>query len=83
MTKKTEPGNSPRKRYADEYKTEALGLADRVGISAAARELGLQKAQLYAWRSQVRQSRDRGEEERRQATEVARLKRQLAERDEL
>ncbi|SHM82238.1 Transposase [Halomonas cupida] len=40
-----------RTRYSQDYKTEALALAGHVGISAAARELGLQPSQLYQWRA--------------------------------
>ena len=36
-----------RTRYSQDYKAEALALADRVGTNAAARELGLQPSQLY------------------------------------
>lgn len=36
-----------RTRYSQDYKAEALALAERVDISAAARELGLQPSQLY------------------------------------
>ncbi|MCE8019226.1 transposase [Halomonas sp. MCCC 1A11036] len=49
MTKKT------RTRYSQAYKAEALALADRVGASAAARELGLQPSQLYQWRAKAQQ----------------------------
>ena len=41
--------------YSQTYKGEALALADRVGASAAARELGLQPSQLYQWRAQSQQ----------------------------
>jgi len=43
-----------RKRYAQHYKDEAMALADRVGVAEAARQLGLQETQLYAWRVQAR-----------------------------
>lgn len=71
-----------RRRYTAEFKTEALALSARVGAATAAEQLGLETAQLYAWRSQARRQQDRGEAERQLATENARLKRQLAERDE-
>lgn len=74
--------NQGRRRYTAEFKTEALALSDRVGAPSAAAQLGLEAAQLYAWRSQARLQQDRGEAERQLATENARLKRQLAERDE-
>jgi len=44
-----------RTRYSQAYKDEALALADRVGASAAGRELGLQPSQLYQWRAKAQQ----------------------------
>ncbi|WP_345197377.1 transposase, partial [Kistimonas scapharcae] len=38
-----------RKYYSPEFK--ALRLAEKTSIRSAARELGLQESQLYAWRS--------------------------------
>jgi transposase len=46
MTKK-----STRKRYRDEFKTEALNLARKVGVAAAASQLGIHDAQIYQWRA--------------------------------
>jgi transposase-like protein len=44
-----------RTRYSQAYKDEALALADRVGSSAAACELGLQPSQLCQWRAKAQQ----------------------------
>ncbi|MGQ7249300.1 IS3 family transposase [Halomonas sp. V046] len=71
-----------RTRYSQDYKAEALALADRVGISAAARELGLQPSQLYQWRSKAQQLQSASAREHDLADENARLKRQLAEKSE-
>ncbi|SEM01164.1 transposase [Halomonas daqiaonensis] len=71
-----------RTRYSQDYKAEALALADRVGISAAARELGLQPSQLYQWRTKAQQRQSTSEREQALADENARLKRQLAEKSE-
>lgn len=30
-----------RKRYSQQYRTEALALADRIGVAAAVKQLGL------------------------------------------
>ncbi|BEQ14778.1 transposase [Desulfoferula mesophila] len=43
-----------RRRYSDEFKTEALGLAEQVGVSSAAKQLGLHESQLYAWGKKAR-----------------------------
>ena len=66
-------------RYSEAYRQEALALADRIGVAAAARELGLHSSQLYQSRSKVQQQQDTSERERSLAEENARLKRQLAE----
>lgn len=82
MARQTKPKKTSRNQYSSEYKSEALRLADRVGVGPAAQQLGLQESQLYAWRSKVRQSESRSEVEQRLAEENARLKRQLAEQAE-
>ncbi|MDI5920890.1 IS3 family transposase [Halomonas sp. LR5S13] len=71
-----------RTRYSQAYKDEALALADRVGTSAAARELGLQSSQLYQWRAKAQQQQTVSAREQALADENARLKRQLAEKSE-
>lgn len=71
-----------RTRYSQVYKDEALALADRVGASAAARELGLQPSQLYQWRAKAQQQQSASAREQALAEENARLKRQLAEKSE-
>ena len=48
-------------------------------MPAAAIELGLHESQLYGWRAKSRAERDQSETERNQATEIARLKRKVAE----
>lgn len=70
-----------RTRYSQACKDEALALADRVGSSAAARELGLQPSQLYQWRAKAQQQNVSAREQAL-AEENARLKRQLAEKSE-
>jgi len=73
-----------RTRYSQQYKDEALALAERVGMSKAATQLGLKEAQLYAWawRTKARQVMDTDEREQQLADENVRLKRQLAEQAE-
>ncbi|MBZ6074253.1 IS3 family transposase, partial [Aeromonas schubertii] len=46
MTKATIEQKTPRTRYSQQYKEEALALAERVGMSKAAIQLGLKEAQL-------------------------------------
>jgi transposase len=82
MTKQTKTGKVTRKRHSQQYKNEALALAERVGIAAAAKQLNLYESQLYAWRSKARLDRDRSDVEQQLAVENVRLKRQLAEQAE-
>ena len=71
-----------RNRYSQEYKREALGLAEKIGVAAAAEQLGLHESQLYGWRGKDRLQRDRGEADRQLSADNVRLKRQLAEQAE-
>lgn len=59
-----------------------MALAERIGMSKAATQLGLKEAQLYAWRTKAKQLIDTGEREQQLADENVRLKRQLAEQAE-
>ena len=81
MTTKTKSGKS-RQRYSQQYKDESLALAEKLGVAAAARQLGLHESQLYNWRSKARLSQDKSAVEERLLVENARLKRQLAEQAE-
>ena len=51
-------------------------------LPAAARELSLYESQRYNWRSKQQNQQTSSERELEMSTEIARLKRQLAERDE-
>lgn len=82
MTKPAQTSKKSRKQYTPEFRSEALRLAERVGVAAAARELSLHESQLYNWRSKQQQQLTSSERESELAVENARLKRQLAERDE-
>lgn len=82
MTKSVATSNKPRKQHTPEFRQEALKLAERIGVAAAARELSLYESQLYAWRSKLKNAHSSSEREQEMAVEIARLKRQLAERDE-
>ncbi len=52
------------------------------GVAAAARELSFYESQLYNWRNKQQRQTTSSERESEQVAEIARLKRQLAERDE-
>ncbi|EMB6256472.1 MULTISPECIES: IS3 family transposase [unclassified Serratia (in: enterobacteria)] len=82
MTKSVTANKNPRKQHTPEFRQEALKLAERIGIAAAARELSLYESQLYTWRSKQQQQLTSSERESELAAENARLKRQLAEQAE-
>lgn len=57
-------------------------LAEKIGVPAAAKQLGLHESQLYSWRSKAHISQERSAVEERLLVKNARLKRQLAEQAE-
>lgn len=67
MARAKKISESTRKRYSGEFKAEALGLAQSVGVAQAARELGLYPSQLYGWRSKQKSRGSQSETERKQA----------------
>jgi len=71
-----------RRTYNDEYRAEALKLADSVGATEAARQLGIQSSQIYSWRTKARVNQSQSQVEKNLLTENAKLKRELAERRE-
>jgi transposase len=71
-----------RNRYPEEFREHALALAQRTAVAKAANELNVHQSQLYAWRKKQQQHLNQSEREQRQSIEIARLKRQLAEKEE-
>ncbi len=69
-TKKT------RIKHSSEFKAEALKLADKVGVAAAARQFSLHESQIYGWRKNLKKGINTN------LRELAKLKRQLAEQAE-
>ena len=83
MTKK-QPSKKKYTRHSNEFKQEALKLAEQSSVSLAAKQLGLHDSQLYGWRKQAEYKQDISERESQLATENARLKRELhAAKEEL
>ena len=73
---------STRRHYSPEFKTEALGLAEQVGVAGAAKQLGLHEFQVCAWRKKARYEASRSETEKELESENAKLKRQFAKKEE-
>lgn len=65
--------------YSQAYKDEALGLAERIGVSKAAEQLGLHDSQLYGRRIKRQQTQASSESEQSLVDENDRLKRLLDE----
>ena len=63
MTTQKKSGKVTRTRHSQQYKTEALALAERVGVASAAKQLNLHESQLYSWRGRARLDRQRSEVE--------------------
>ena len=82
MARQSKSTQNTRRRYSSEFKTEALALAAKVGVSEAAAQLELQSSQLYTWRSKAEVASRRGQVDQAIAAENARLKRLLAEKDQ-
>lgn len=78
MTKKARKAKTRISR-SDEFKVEALKLAEVVGVSAAAQEIDVNPNQIYQWRLRLNSTHQRSEREDQLATEVARLKRELTD----
>lgn len=82
MTRKKVEAKSERKRFSAEFKQQALLRAVKDGVPAVARDLGLEPAQLYAWRAKAQQQGEDAEAQRLQQSEAARLKREVARLEE-
>lgn len=78
MTKPVSTTKKIRKQLSPEFRQEALKLAERIGVTAAASELSLYESQLYNWRSKQQQQLSSSERENELAAENARLKCQLS-----
>jgi transposase len=74
MTRARSAVKTTRKRHSEEFKAEVLALADTVGVSAAATQLGLHSSQIYGWRSKAQLLKNRGQIDEEQARELVRLK---------
>jgi putative transposase len=82
MTKQPKNHTKSRRQHTPEFRTQALALAEKIGVAAAARDLDLHESQIYDWRSKTHARLARSDLEKRQAAEIAKLKRQLVDKDE-
>ncbi len=82
MSKKTTQTTARRNRFSPEFKQQALLRVAKDEIPAAARDLGLEPAQLYGWRAKAQQQGQDAEAQRVQQAETAQLKREVARLEE-
>jgi transposase len=82
MAKQAKQKNAARRKYTPEERSEALALADKVGVPAAAAKLDLSKSQLYGWRSRARAKQAPSDTGQLQAAEITRLEGKLARQAE-
>jgi len=82
MKAKQQGEKKARKQYSAEFKEQALKWAEKDGVAAAARDLGLAESQIYGWRQRRRLEGLTTEEQKLQHAELARLKRELARVEE-
>ncbi len=83
MKSKTKtPAKASRTRYSTEFKQQALARAGQDSVAVAAKDLGLQESQIYAWRTKARLEGQTSEEQRLLQSEQARLKREVARLEE-
>ncbi len=82
MSKQTKKYKSTRRQHTPEFRTQALALAEKIGVAAAARDLDLHDSQIYDWRSKAQTELLKSDLEKQQAAEIDQLKRQLKDKDE-
>jgi transposase len=82
MTKKKAEVGRQRKGFSPEFRRQALLRAATEGVPAVAQDLGLQPAQLYAWRAKAQQQGQDAEAQRLAQSEQARLRREVARLEE-
>ncbi len=80
MTTRKKTKKPARMVRSEEYKKDAVKLADTVGVTQAAKQLGVHSTQIYNWRNKLRVKETRSEAETRLLDENARLTRELAEK---
>jgi len=79
---KKKVAKASRRAHSDEFRAEALRLADQVGAAAAARQLSLHASQIYQWRAKANHQATVTKRESDLAAENARLRRELGEKKE-
>ncbi len=73
MAESTDKKNTGQGKYPPEFRDQALRLAQRVGVPAAAEELGVSKSLLYRWRRNAKAEAEDSAEAQIRAAEIENL----------
>jgi transposase-like protein len=49
-----------RTRYTAEFKSDAIALAEKIGVSQAAKDLGIAENRIYHWRKAAKEAAEQG-----------------------
>lgn len=82
MTQMKATTKTQRKSYSPKFKQQAVLRAVKEGVPTVAQDLGIEPAQLYAWRTKAQQQGQDAEVQRLMQSEAERLKREVARLEE-
>ena len=68
-----------RRKYAQEFKQDALELAEKIGVSNAARKLNISLSCLQRWKCQKNLPIEKSQDVLKLQREIKKLKKELAE----
>ena len=68
-----------RRKYAPEFKQDALELAEKIGVSNAARKLNISLSCLQRWKCQKNLPIEKSQDVLKLQREIKKLKKELAE----
>ncbi len=77
QTKAIQP-KAERKKYSSQFKEQALERAKKDGVAKVAKDLGIAQSMIYNWRKQSESTGIPFEDQKIQAAELARLKREVS-----
>ncbi len=67
-----------RQKYSSQFREQAIARANKDGVPKAAKDLGIHEAMLYSWRKKYEGTGIPFEDQKIQAAELVRLKRDVA-----
>jgi len=67
-----------RQKYSSQFKEQAVARAKKDGVAKAAKDLGIPEAMLYSWRKKHETTGIPFEDQKIQAAELAKLKRDIS-----